>query len=340
MSAQKETVYETEDVPAEEPNEAEENFDDADVEKIHVDLDGAIKLFGNRLLNADTVDFSDALTNSRRKRGYKSGQYVLEIVGKDCGEKETVDQKFRRLRCEVEELMEEISKESEKPECPTSVSKTDLDHLNDLLKAALLKKESPASDVQQLSKSQINGTATDATKKTPSDVPNAFGLDDRIKRIENVVYGQNKCSRLHREPLMETVENLRIQVESLNPQYLDGVNNHLNSTIAKLSELEDKRSRSHTDDMEEKVEKLYRLISEWDTTCANVPSIVKRLHALSKLHEQAQEFSSKLNELTGVKQHIEKKIENQRVMLFELKRETAKFINEINSKIEAVEKKV
>lgn len=29
--------------------------------------------------------------------------------------------------------------------------------------------------------------------------------------------------------------------------------------------LEEKRSRSHTDDMEEKVEKLYRLISEWDT---------------------------------------------------------------------------
>lgn len=340
MSAQKEIVYETEDVPSEDPIETEEQFDDVDVEKIHVDLDGAMKLFGNRLLNADAVDFSDSLTNSRKKRGYKSGQYVLEIVGKEYGEKETVDQKYRRLRCEVEELMEDISKEPENSECVPSVSKNDLEYLNDLLKAALLKKESATSGTQQVSKNQTNGLAPDVTKRPPSDIPNAVGLDERIKRIESLVYGQSKINRLHREPLMETVENLRIQVESLNPQYLEGVNTQINSTIAKLSELDEKRSRNQTDDMEEKVNKLYRLVSEWDMTCANVPLIVKRLHSLSKLHEQAQEFSSRLNELTGVKQHIDKKIENQRVMLFELKRETAKFINEISSKIEAIQKKV
>lgn len=55
MSLQKEDVYETEDPLPSEAIETEEQFDDQDIEKIHVDIDGALKLFGNRLLNADDV---------------------------------------------------------------------------------------------------------------------------------------------------------------------------------------------------------------------------------------------------------------------------------------------
>lgn len=55
MSIQKEDVYESEDVPLIESVDYEEQFDDPGIEKIHMDMEGAIKLFGNRILNADDV---------------------------------------------------------------------------------------------------------------------------------------------------------------------------------------------------------------------------------------------------------------------------------------------
>jgi len=52
----KEDVYETEDVPvSEETVNNEEDFEDLDIEKIHVDVEGALKRFGRRLLNADNA---------------------------------------------------------------------------------------------------------------------------------------------------------------------------------------------------------------------------------------------------------------------------------------------
>ncbi|KAI1705688.1 dynamitin domain-containing protein [Ditylenchus destructor] len=139
MAAQSETVYETESVKSEEPIEVEEQFDNPGVEKIHVDVESAAKHFEDRLLNADFVDFSDTVSNIR-KRGYKSGHYVLDI--EEDEEEETIDQKFRRLRREVQELMDAVNMEREKPERKFTVNTTELENLRDLLKAAILKRES------------------------------------------------------------------------------------------------------------------------------------------------------------------------------------------------------
>lgn len=62
-------------------------------------------------------------------------------------------------------------------------------------------------------------------------------MDERIKRIEHVLLGQKGYSRHHFEPLAESIENLRVQVESLNPNYLVNVNNQLTSAVSKLTEV-------------------------------------------------------------------------------------------------------
>lgn len=61
-------------------------------------------------------------------------------------------------------------------------------------------------------------------------------MDERIKRIETAVIGNVK-NKTHSEPLIETIDNLRLQVESLNPGYLESVKNQLTNTISKLSEV-------------------------------------------------------------------------------------------------------
>lgn len=55
MSIHKEDIYETEDYPTTEIVNVEEHFDNPDIEKIYVDIDSAMKRFGNRLINADNV---------------------------------------------------------------------------------------------------------------------------------------------------------------------------------------------------------------------------------------------------------------------------------------------
>lgn len=55
MSVLKEDVYESEDVPLTETVDYEEQFEDPSIEKIHVDMEAVIKLFGNRILNADDI---------------------------------------------------------------------------------------------------------------------------------------------------------------------------------------------------------------------------------------------------------------------------------------------
>lgn len=333
----KEDVYETEDYSSPEISNVEENFDNPDIETIHVDIDSAIKRFGNRLLNADDVDFSDSL--NKKRRGYRSGNYVLEIVGSENKDNETIEQKIERLRFELEELTLLIEKKNKKNENGENsvISKNELDSLNNILQAAILEnKECSTSTFLNEKNDNFDLIKFQNTKVDSAEWRN---LDERIKKIEQAVIGNVK-NRTHYEPLTETIDNLRLQVECLNPGYLEATKNQLSSAITKLAEFDDKRKKLSIDDYEEKINELYKLVTKWDATCVNIPAIVKRLQSLSKLHEQAQEFSSRLNDVLLVKQHLNKKNENHKVMLFELKKESAQVIDELLTKITKLEKKI
>lgn len=54
----------------------------------------------------------------------------------------------------------------------------------------------------------------------------------------------------------------------------------------------------------------------------------------------AQNFSLKLNDLSLVKEHLEKKAENQKVILFELKRDSTKIIAELTEKVNVLDKRI
>lgn len=55
MSLYKEDVYETEDIPCEQSVEVEEQFEQPEVEKIHLDVGGVRKRFGNCILDAESA---------------------------------------------------------------------------------------------------------------------------------------------------------------------------------------------------------------------------------------------------------------------------------------------
>ncbi len=61
------------------------------------------------------LDFSDDVVARGRskRRGYRSEHYVLELVGPEYEGEETIEQKFRRLRYELEELSSAVDEETQ-----------------------------------------------------------------------------------------------------------------------------------------------------------------------------------------------------------------------------------
>lgn len=99
-------VYETDDLPESEQNIDYYEEESESIERLHISATDAFSKFEGKSLNAQNVDFSDCISK-RNARGYdaRSGEWVL--AGE--GEKETPVQKYQRLKCEMEELLQEIS---------------------------------------------------------------------------------------------------------------------------------------------------------------------------------------------------------------------------------------
>lgn len=99
-------VYETDDLPESEQNIDYYEEESESIERLHINATDAFSKFKEKSLNAQNVDFSDRITK-RGIKGYdaRSGEWVL--AGE--GEKETPVQKYQRLKCEMEDLLQEIS---------------------------------------------------------------------------------------------------------------------------------------------------------------------------------------------------------------------------------------
>ncbi|CAK5088459.1 unnamed protein product [Meloidogyne enterolobii] len=171
MSLYKEDVYETEDLPEPELDDNEEYFENKEIEKVHVDLNAAKRRFGNCLLDSGGADFSDSVTSSRLKRGYKANE-IFEGSPQDWEIEElTFEQKYKKICSEIKELMAESEKQTQ------PVSKTEIEGLHKFVQSIA----SPAvSDVQPK-------TSDDSSKQV--DEPKYLTEEDIEKYRSKLVSG-------------------------------------------------------------------------------------------------------------------------------------------------------
>lgn len=54
--------------------------------------------------------------------------------------------------------------------------------------------------------------------------------------------------------------------------------------------VEEKKKEKGDSEFEDKVDKLYEMMSRWDVACTGLSSAVKRMYDLRKLHEQGNRF--------------------------------------------------
>nr|BAN21010.1 probable dynactin subunit 2 [Riptortus pedestris] len=104
-------VYETTDLPEADQFHGDldtEQFPEEDdsIEHLNISAREAFSKFKGKVLSAENIDFSDRLSRKPRT-GYhvRSGEW--ELVG--SGEQESPLQRYQRLKCEMKELLEEIS---------------------------------------------------------------------------------------------------------------------------------------------------------------------------------------------------------------------------------------
>uniref|UniRef100_A0A0V0G6L5 Putative dynactin subunit 2-like protein n=1 Tax=Triatoma dimidiata TaxID=72491 RepID=A0A0V0G6L5_TRIDM len=132
-------VYETSDLPeVDQLRESLEEESDA-VEQLNINVPDAFSKFKGHVLSSENVDFSDRLGRYKRTGyGLCSGEWELVAAG----EKETPLHKYQRLKCELKELMEEISslKEDESKELPNFVIVSHLETMNRQLEELRLDK--------------------------------------------------------------------------------------------------------------------------------------------------------------------------------------------------------
>lgn len=349
MSIQKEDVYETEDLPeAEQHMRYEEtNENSEEVERIHIDMETALKRFKGRMINADHVDFSDSIARKRRT-GYGSGAYVLEVVGPNVDETETIEQKFHRLNYELIELAEAVMMQKEKSKENTStVDESDVIAMLDTVRAVHLNKTAPPMQIDDASE---HGASAAPTAQWANAESRYLALESRLKRIEQLVGGgcdavDEVTKKMSRAPLAETMEDLKMRVQLLHPTHVDGLHSRINQVLAKMKQAEEKKLEKMDSDFEEKVSSLYELMTKWDNTCVGLPAAVQRIHGLQRLHEQAQQFSTRLAHLVGTRAQLMKSLEGEQMAMFDFRQQTAdaltKLANDmekINARIEALKK--
>ncbi|CAI4226186.1 unnamed protein product [Auanema sp. JU1783] len=327
-SGPKEDVYESEGACEGEKNVfAREESNDPDVELVYLDIDSARKRYVNCNVNSAGVDFSDSIAK-KKKKCYGSNSYVLEVTGKEYEEPETDVQRINRLTCEINELHDKLNAD-ESPE--GKQGRAAISKLMEELKTVSVLKKSGAPTRS----SEVSTKKAEATSSANSD-SKVISLEKRVKRLEALVGSFDST----KPPLVDALEDLKFRTESLNPTIVEGLETRVNQIMTKVQQIEEKREKSIDSETETNARELLDLMNKWDVACSALPSNLKKIQALSKLHEQAASFSQRLTLLAGVREQMERSMKADKDMMERLQGEAATKIEKVMSGIKILEGRV
>lgn len=101
-------MYETTDLPeSDQVSDFYYEKENEAIERIHIEPDKAFNKFKGKYLNQRNADFSDSI-DKKKKTGYDATTDIWEL--NEVGQNETPLQKYNRLRCELNELLEDVTK--------------------------------------------------------------------------------------------------------------------------------------------------------------------------------------------------------------------------------------
>ncbi|CAJ0570555.1 unnamed protein product, partial [Mesorhabditis spiculigera] len=77
---------------------------------------------------------------------------------------------------------------------------------------------------------------------------------------------------------------LYLEISELGEE-ISSTDSRLNTILSKMKQVDEKKEQAPADELERNVDELLALMKKWDPICTNLPSQVKKLNSLARLHE-------------------------------------------------------
>lgn len=281
-------------------------------------------------------------SNNKFKRKYLTGRVDKDVptrneydVQSQCwelsarGEKETPIEKYRRLQCEMNELMNEVGEYNES----STISKSDkqnyeavsivVNNANKVLCSLRIELSgdtetvaAPTDEMQKLLMQvegfQKNKASSVSSDKKAMDAKDCLDQSKRIaeleKRLHNLetVIGRNpqKVARMVSAmdtvngTLLESVQKISTNAALLQPAQLDSIESRISALTAKLGTVNEKtsklnKSNDHRSD-NDKVLELYNIVKATNQFAKLLPDMLKRMRTLEDLHKYGKNLSFSL----------------------------------------------
>lgn len=297
-------MYETPDVPEANPsnlNSYEDTVDES-IERLHLSSDDSNNKFKGKYLTGN-IDYS-----SNDVRG---GCWELAAQG----EKETPIEKYRRIKCEMDELMNEIAdlstmsasskREKESYEAVSLAVHSAQRVLGSLRLEKVLGMETISStsdieikkliaQVEGFKKDRSANISTEATKTQLEQTKRIAQLEAHLHRVETMVgtHQPNKLSRLvstfdTNGTLLDTVQQISAKAALLQPSQLDQIESKISVITSKLDEINEKVSPANgKKGADDNITALYDIAKRTEPIAKILPDMLQRMQALENLHNQ------------------------------------------------------
>eukprot|EP00118_Oscarella_pearsei_P002726 m.11391 g.11391 ORF g.11391 m.11391 type:complete len:388 (+) comp23251_c0_seq2:29-1192(+) len=369
-------VFETPDPVV--PNEqTEDDTRSESVDVIDVDVQASYDRFKDSVLDSRRSNFSDAVGRARNK-GYDVRRQEFELLPDDEHQKETLQQKYQRLKLETEELLKEISSVKEVEE---SMKSSDVSPLDLASQIAELQGQLSEDVLEKVLGHTPGQTATDreltrqlnaelqSFKEKPSTTGDGYLTYELYYRPEHEKFAQmSKAAELEQrlsslealvgvkelqttsfvdqghsanaESLTASVASLQEKISLLDLNQIDQIEARLQSVLYQMTQIAGKKEMVNKAKEETKVDDLYGLVKKWDHVASSLPDLVGRLESLQELHQQAVEFSQSVTYLDAAQQKITSQLETDGHMLTEVKKTFEKNTSSIVANCEALEQRM
>lgn len=314
-------IFETADVAEQETSDYyEEEPENESIERLHISTKDSYNKFRGKYLTG-YVDFSDKL-GKKLRTGYDATSGEWELAAD--GERETPIQRCRRLQCEMNELMEEITviqsdsaiskEEKESYEAVSTVVSSAKKVLESLKLEQVLGKEAVSGNQKEVKKlmAQVDEYKKSG-KSEPIKIIGSTGFDlsqtTRIAELEHRLHvletaigaKPEKLSRLASSlgtsSLLEAVQQLSTKAALLQPSQLDLIEARLGNLATKMDGLGEKASGSNQDvARDQKTLELYEIAKRTEPITQILPDMLDRMKALESLHKYGKQklFTVKL----------------------------------------------
>uniref|UniRef100_A0A0K8TMC0 Putative dynamitin n=1 Tax=Tabanus bromius TaxID=304241 RepID=A0A0K8TMC0_TABBR len=356
-------IYETPDIPEPDTSDYyEEEPENESIERPHLSAKSSYGKFKGKHLEGN-VDFSDRLSR-RIRTGYDAWSDEYELAAD--GEKENPFQKCRRLQCEINSLIEEISvlqadkkvtqEEKESYEAVSTVVNTAKKILDSLHLEQVLGKEEVSSSADKEVRNLI--TQVEEFKKsgvlTPippqgrnlADSSRIATLEHKLHEIEQLIGTKpDKISRLKASlgtsSVLEAVQQLSTKAALLQPNQLDLIEARLTALATKMDSIAEKTSGSSQDSQRDaKVLELYDIAKKTEPVAQILPDILERMQALESLHKYATNFTSIIAELEATQKGIISGISNNKTLLQGVQEAFALNLENVNTEVAKLQERI